>query len=188
MPEFIDQLAAELPSLNAWEKIRKSYDTGGVLYYFSAEGCNFCSQAFPWVSKIEEKYKAKGLRVIGVDINKNSDLGRDAGVTGVPVLVMTENGSPINRVVGWGDQAHQDVEVRLGLTDLYNEPHGLPGAGGETTVATSVPPAKSGESTCAGCDGKDNIAIAQLAEGISAELEFIKNELAEIKSAVSGSK
>jgi thiol-disulfide isomerase/thioredoxin len=172
-----------------WEKVLSdNAPEGPVAYYFHSEHCKFCDEARPWVEAISKKYAAKNLRIVKINTDKQNNISQSAGVTGVPVLIFTDNGSPLTRVTGWGDLAHTDIEVRLGLTDFFDEKSGLLEhvEGVDTNSMRTIKKDEAG--TCEGCGDSSNAGIAQLAEGITAEFDQIRRELAEIKQLILGSK
>lgn len=184
MGQFISQvLANPKPEKSDWDKVLESNaEKGSVLYYFLLDsGCNYCEMSKPWIQALESKYAAKGLSVVRISTAENGNITQAAGVTGVPVFLFSHNGSPLNRVVGWGEKAYIDIEVRLGLTDFFDEKAGLEPWADENLKAQILEKREESTGTCLGCDGNENAGIAELAEGIGAELEEIKEQLAEIK-------
>lgn len=172
-----------------WEKIlSENSSEGAVAYYFHSEHCKFCDQASPWVEAISKKYAAKNLTVVKINTDKQNNISQSAGVTGVPVFIFTDNGSPLTRVTGWGELAHTDIEVRLGLTDFFDERSGLLEHAEGIDTASMRTAKKDDAGTCEGCGDSSNAGIAQLAEGITAEFDQIRKELSEIKQLILGSK
>ncbi|HFC93033.1 MAG TPA: TlpA family protein disulfide reductase, partial [Leucothrix mucor] len=43
-----------------------------VLVDFWASWCSPCRQSFPWLNKMQQKYEAKGLVIIGANVDENS--------------------------------------------------------------------------------------------------------------------
>jgi thiol-disulfide isomerase/thioredoxin len=184
MGQFTSQVAPDSrPEKSEWEKILEANaEKGSVLYYFLLEsGCNYCDLSKPWIQALEKKYLAKGLAIVKIATDEMTGVSQAAGVSGVPVLIFTHNGSPLNRVVGWGEKAYIDIEVRLGLTDFFDEKAGLEDWADENLLRQVREKRQENVGTCLGCDDKSNAGIAELAEGIGAELAEIKAELAEIK-------
>jgi thiol-disulfide isomerase/thioredoxin len=184
MGQFTSQVAPDSrPEKSEWEKILEANaERGSVLYYFLLDsGCNYCDLSKPWIQALEKKYLAKGLDIVKIATDEMTGVSQAAGVSGVPVLIFTHNGSPLNRVVGWGEKAYIDIEVRLGLTDFFDEKAGLEDWADENLLRQVREKRQENVGTCLGCDDKSNAGIAELAEGIGAELAEIKAELAEIK-------
>lgn len=189
MGQFISQVIPNpKPEKTDWDLVLEANaDKGSVLYFFHLEsGCNYCDLAKPWVQALEKKYTAKGLSVVRVNTAEQGNVSQAAGVSGVPVLLFTHNGSPLNRVVGWGEKAYIDIEVRLGLTDFFDEKAGLEDWADENLVRQIKEKRQENNKTCLGCDGENNAGIAELAEGLSQELAQIRSELAEIKKFLVG--
>jgi thiol-disulfide isomerase/thioredoxin len=58
--------------------------TGKVIWVdFWASWCAPCRRSFPWLNEIQERYAARGLQVIGVNVDKERELA-DAFVAEVP--------------------------------------------------------------------------------------------------------
>jgi len=184
MGQFISQVISNpKPEKSEWDKVLEANaEKGSVLYYFLLEsGCNYCELSKPWIKALEKKYAARGLTVVRISTAESGHITQAAGVSGVPVFLFSHNGSPLNRVVGWGEKAYIDIEVRLGLTDFFDEKAGLEGWADENLLKQVRETREENVGTCLGCDDKSNAGIAELAEGLSAELAEIKAEIAEIK-------
>ncbi|NTW57135.1 MAG: TlpA family protein disulfide reductase [Chlorobiaceae bacterium] len=56
--------------------VKLSNASGSVIYLdFWASWCGPCRQSFPWMNSMQEKYRAQGLQVIGVNLDaKNEDV------------------------------------------------------------------------------------------------------------------
>ncbi|HFD32640.1 MAG TPA: TlpA family protein disulfide reductase [Gammaproteobacteria bacterium] len=50
-----------------------AYKDKVVLVDFWASWCSPCRQSFPWLNKMQQKYEAKGLVIIGVNVDENSE-------------------------------------------------------------------------------------------------------------------
>jgi cytochrome c biogenesis protein CcmG/thiol:disulfide interchange protein DsbE len=63
----------EVPA--AQGSVKLSTNAGSVVYLdFWASWCGPCRQSFPWMNSMQEKYRAQGLKVIGVNLDaKNED-------------------------------------------------------------------------------------------------------------------
>jgi thioredoxin-like negative regulator of GroEL len=62
-------------------------ETRPLLLAFSAEWCSYCHDQKPLVQKIETEY-ADRLDVIRVDIDREPEIARAAGLKVVPALIM----------------------------------------------------------------------------------------------------
>ena len=180
MPQYIDRPEVSQIQETPWTKLlSENRSLGSVLYYFSSESCKFCNDASPFIDAIQEKYKDVGLSILAVDINRSPSIAGSAGVTGVPVLIMTQDGSPINRVVGWSNDMDTEIESNLGLTDLYGKSPGLRGDQPSTASA-----AAGEKQACEGCGKEENPAVAELAVNISNEIEQLRSEIEKIKASL----
>jgi len=57
--------------------VRLSDTSGSVVYVdFWASWCGPCRQSFPWMNQLQEKYRAKGLKVIAVNVDARSEDAR----------------------------------------------------------------------------------------------------------------
>ena len=62
----------ELPGTQGTVKL--SNTTGSVVYVdFWASWCGPCRQSFSWMNEIQEKYRAQGLKIIGVNLDAKND-------------------------------------------------------------------------------------------------------------------
>ena len=62
----------ELPG--AQGTVRLSSTSGSVVYVdFWASWCGPCQQSFPWMNAIQEKYRAKGVKIIGVNLDGKTE-------------------------------------------------------------------------------------------------------------------
>jgi thiol-disulfide isomerase/thioredoxin len=62
----------ELPG--AQSSVKLSNTTGSLLYVdFWASWCGPCKQSFPWMNAMQDKYRAQGLKIIGINLDGKSD-------------------------------------------------------------------------------------------------------------------
>jgi thiol-disulfide isomerase/thioredoxin len=65
----------DLPGLDGAVKLAKLQ--GKVVYVdFWASWCGPCRQSFPWMNDMQAKYGAKGLQIVGVNVDAKSDDAR----------------------------------------------------------------------------------------------------------------
>lgn len=65
----------DLPGLEGAVKLAKLQ--GKVVYVdFWASWCGPCRQSFPWMNEMQAKYGAKGLQIVGVNVDAKSDDAR----------------------------------------------------------------------------------------------------------------
>ncbi|MEI6848144.1 MAG: TlpA disulfide reductase family protein [Chlorobiaceae bacterium] len=62
----------ELPGIQGPVKLSKT--AGSVVYVdFWASWCGPCKQSFSWMNSMQDKYRAQGLKIIGVNLDGKSD-------------------------------------------------------------------------------------------------------------------
>lgn len=83
-----------------------------VLVDYWAPWCGPCRQLAPVIEQIAAQ-QAGSLRVGKVNVDEQPYLGHDAGVQGIPFLVLYRDGRPVARAVG--AQSKQALEQTLGL-------------------------------------------------------------------------
>ena len=67
----------EATEVNTLERLTQQLNAqkGHVVYVdFWASWCVPCRQSFPWMNELQEKYKAKGLKVISINLDHNKEL------------------------------------------------------------------------------------------------------------------
>jgi len=70
----------DLPGLDGAIKLAKLQ--GKVVYVdFWASWCGPCRQSFPWMNEMQSRYGAKGLQIIGVNVDAKTDDARQFLVT-----------------------------------------------------------------------------------------------------------
>lgn len=71
---------------------------GMVLVDFNADWCGPCQMMKPILEEFAEKNAE--VRLVGINVDDNSDLAEKYGVSGIPCLALFKNGEEVNRVVG----------------------------------------------------------------------------------------
>ena len=71
---------------------------GMVLVDFNADWCGPCQMMKPILEEFAEKNA--DVKLVGINVDDNSDLAEKYGVSGIPCLVLFKNGEEANRVVG----------------------------------------------------------------------------------------
>ena len=66
------------------------------IYYFSAKWCGPCKTFKPIMSEIANE----GHSVQFIDIDQQGDLAQQYNVRSVPTVVIEQNGSEVNRLIG----------------------------------------------------------------------------------------
>jgi thioredoxin 1 len=64
--------------------------------YFTASWCGPCKMIKPKI----EALKAEGLSIQIVDVDQNPSMPQTMGIRNVPTIVLMENGTPKQRMVG----------------------------------------------------------------------------------------
>ncbi len=129
----------ELPG--AQGPVKLSTTTGSLIYVdFWASWCGPCKQSFPWMNAMQEKYKAQGLKIIGVNLDAKSEdakkfleqnpakftvafdpkgvLPKSYGVRGMPTsFLIGKNGKIISQHLGFNaaDSEKLEKEIKAAL-------------------------------------------------------------------------
>ena len=80
--------------------------------FFNATWCGPCKQMKPHIDKLQKE----GYNIQEVDIDQNSTLAESAEIRGVPTIIIYENGSVMERVVGYED--YDRLKARF---DIYRK-------------------------------------------------------------------
>ena len=77
------------PKRSFFEMLERRFggETRPLLLAFSAEWCSYCHDQKPLVQKIEAEYASR-LDVVRVDIDREPEMARAAGLKVVPALIM----------------------------------------------------------------------------------------------------
>lgn len=67
------------------------------ILYFSAAWCGPCKQLAPVMERLKSEGKIKYRKI---DVDNNTELSPKYGVRNIPTLILLNNGSEINRLVG----------------------------------------------------------------------------------------
>lgn len=70
-----------------------------ILIVLFAHWCPKCSMMMPVVDEIEQTYKDQ-LKVVRVDIEKESELAKDYGIQVVPTFVIMKENEEVMRMAG----------------------------------------------------------------------------------------
>ncbi len=124
-------------SANTWaEDFSLDAYKGQVVYLdFWASWCGPCKESFPWLNQIQQKYKDKGLTVIGINLDKDKtnadeflkshpavfkiiyntqgDLAKKYGVKGMPFsVIIDKNGKILHSHIGFHmDKTNEYVQT-----------------------------------------------------------------------------
>ena len=70
----VGQLAPDFDLAGRTAAVKLSDYKGKTVYLdFWASWCGPCKQSFPWMNDMQARYSAKGLRIVAVDVDQNSD-------------------------------------------------------------------------------------------------------------------
>ena len=81
-----------------------------VLVEFAADWCPPCKMLKPIVDAIARRYEGK-LTVGIVDSDAYPEMVSNFGVMGLPTLILFQNGSPVQRIVGYTPR--ERIEAKL---------------------------------------------------------------------------
>lgn len=122
----------------------EALSTGGTLSYASLHGapvyldffatwCPPCNEEAPWIQQLQQRYAARGLRIVGVDMQENATLAQhfrakyrltypvvvDSGtlqdlynINGLPVHVFIKRDGTIYKTV-IGEMARSEIEAAV---------------------------------------------------------------------------
>lgn len=117
--------------------VSMSSTAGSVVYVdFWASWCGPCRQSFPWMNSIQEKYRAQGFKVIGVNVDgKNEDAKKflaqnpakfavafdskgvtpkSYGVKGMPTsFLIGRDGKVISQHLGFKEADREELEKQI---------------------------------------------------------------------------
>lgn len=72
------EAASKAPDLHISKKTRLSDYRGKVIYLdFWASWCTPCQASFPWLHKMQTRYRKQGLQVITVNLDKQQNLAKE---------------------------------------------------------------------------------------------------------------
>jgi thiol-disulfide isomerase/thioredoxin len=80
--------------------------------FYNAKWCGPCKQMKPHIDKLV----SEGYSIQSIDIDDNPTLSESAEIRGVPTLTISENGSEVERMVGYED--YDRLKSRI---DIYKK-------------------------------------------------------------------
>jgi thioredoxin len=83
-----------------------------VLVDFYADWCGPCKAAAPVIEAIAEEY-AGTVKVVKVDVDKDSKHAVENGVRGIPNFIVFKGGQRVAQFVGFGEHVAQQIREAL---------------------------------------------------------------------------
>lgn len=97
----------EISELNFDDEVVKSEGITVIKFYG-----NWCGPCKMVASVLEQMPEIEGLKVLGMDVDKNLTIAKHFGVLSVPTFIVFKNGAPLDKITGFRNQKQ--------LTDLFN--------------------------------------------------------------------
>lgn len=96
-------------TLADFEKLTKSDNK--VVVDFNATWCGPCQKMSPYLDKMKDELKDKGIKIVKIDVDENEQLAADLKIDGIPHLMIFNNGKKVWENVGY----IQEEELRKKL-------------------------------------------------------------------------
>lgn len=104
----MSELTFEVTSANFQEKVLKSELP--VLVEFGAEWCPPCKMLKPVIDDLARRYAGK-MQVGLLDCDAEPDIQQKYGIMGLPTLLLFQNGTPVQFMVGY--MPRERIEAKL---------------------------------------------------------------------------
>jgi len=88
----------EVNSVNWTKEVKDSKVP--VLVDCSAEWCGPCKMLMPVLKDVASKYAGR-IKFVKLDVDFNTDLSKDLGISSIPCLIMFKEGHETGRIVGY---------------------------------------------------------------------------------------
>ncbi|MBT2293072.1 thioredoxin family protein [Paenibacillus albidus] len=83
------------------EEVRTRIHAGGtVLVDYGAAWCPPCKVLLPILEELDQEYSGEAVTIIKVDCDEFPELASEAGVMGMPTVVIYQDGQPMEKLVG----------------------------------------------------------------------------------------
>lgn len=86
-------------TLTDFEKITRSDKK--VVVDFNATWCGPCQKMSPYLDKMKEELKDKGINIVKIDVDENEQLAADMKIDGIPHIMIFNNGKKVWENVGY---------------------------------------------------------------------------------------
>ena len=80
--------------------------SGLIIVDFWAEWCGPCKQIAPVLDQLLEEYGDRGLKVVKVDVDANTNVSMRYNVRSIPMLLFFKGGKLVDSVVGSVPKPH----------------------------------------------------------------------------------
>ena len=84
--------------------------TGIVLVDFYADWCRPCKMMKPILEELATSYKGK-IVIASVNTEQNKTLARQYNISGIPCMVVLEDGKEVKRIIGYHTKDQMDKEL-----------------------------------------------------------------------------
>ena len=99
----VSAFAGENVQLINEQNYQQETNSGVVLVDFYGPWCGPCQRLGPVLDKVAKNMKGK-VKIVKVNIDQSHALMKSHGVSGVPTMVLYDNGKEVGRLVGYRDQ------------------------------------------------------------------------------------
>ncbi len=93
----VKRIMENITDANFQETISKS--DSPVIVDFWAEWCMPCKMITPVLEEIAEDYDGK-IQIMKMNIDENPDTPQQFGITGIPTLIIFQNGEAVENIIG----------------------------------------------------------------------------------------
>jgi thioredoxin 1 len=100
--------------INSDSEFTNTIKDGVYLVDFYADWCGPCRMLAPTIKKLANKYDGKA-KIIKIDVDKNQDLARKYGITGIPDVRVFKNGKEVEKFVGLRSEADYQAGLNKAL-------------------------------------------------------------------------